>query len=372
MRTLSYILLIWFLAFAMLAKGGSSSLLDWKSATSDSDQHGFQDIVYPYNPEHSWGTRRSHEDIVQLYRAMADKQLANASGVYSVYPASRGNGSPISKANIEHYRIGTVIRGSIVLGNLFRVTNPIGRFKTFEPGNGTPAEGCAFRTVSTASKTAAAHKCRVAVNAGFFNPFKNSPSFGECLGNLVVNGVPVQFPGTQNANFGLLKNGSFVSGYIPLNMIAYWNPNRPGRLTSDFETLISGVVYLVKDGQNFVQASGQLENSSTQTTGSIQTFIEVVTARTAIGHDREGNLLIFATDGATGSGRGMDLYSMADLLIKWGAINAINLDGGGSTTVVRDDLCVNMPTDPCPGLPSEFHCERAVSTIACIVDPISG
>ena len=40
-----------------------------------------------------------------------------------------------------------------------------------------------------------------------------------------------------------------------------------------------------------------------------------------------------------------NLYEFADLLIRKGVVNAINLDGGGSTTFVQDDLLMNYPSD---------------------------
>lgn len=332
----------------------------------------------PYNANHGWGPGRTHEEIKQLYQAIIGENIGNASGVYSVAPAS-GGGDRFSPADIQEFLVETSVTinftPSLVLGHLYKLNNPIGRFTVQQPGNSS-SQGCDQLTRMTVADTAAYHNCRVSSNAGFFNPDTSSPYNGECLGNLVVSGVPVRSPGTQNANFGLLKNGSFVTGYIPQEMIAHEDPKKPGKLESDFETLIAGVVFLVKDGVNFVQTSALLENSSTQTTGSIERFIDVVTARTAIGHDAAGNLLLFVSDGATDQ-RGVDLNTIADLLIQFGAVNAINLDGGGSSTAVQGDFVVNYPTDSCPqaslpwpNLNKLIHCPRAVSSIVCLKDPI--
>ena len=40
-----------------------------------------------------------------------------------------------------------------------------------------------------------------------------------------------------------------------------------------------------------------------------------------------------------------NLYEFADLLIKRGVVNAINLDGGGSNTLVQDGILLNYPSD---------------------------
>jgi len=41
----------------------------------------------------------------------------------------------------------------------------------------------------------------------------------------------------------------------------------------------------------------------------------------------------------------MSLVMLADLLIEFGAVAAINLDGGGSTTMVIRNKLVNKPSD---------------------------
>jgi exopolysaccharide biosynthesis protein len=46
-----------------------------------------------------------------------------------------------------------------------------------------------------------------------------------------------------------------------------------------------------------------------------------------------------------GESIGMSLTMLADLLIEFGASEAINLDGGGSTTMVIRNTVVNKPSD---------------------------
>ncbi len=60
--------------------------------------------------------------------------------------------------------------------------------------------------------------------------------------------------------------------------------------------------------------------------------------RTAAGVTADGKLLLFTVDGRNiPHSNGLTYAEMADVLIRWGAQNAINLDGGGSTTLVMDD-----------------------------------
>jgi len=41
----------------------------------------------------------------------------------------------------------------------------------------------------------------------------------------------------------------------------------------------------------------------------------------------------------------IDLYNFANLLLKLGLVNAINLDGGGSATMVVNNTVINYPSD---------------------------
>jgi hypothetical protein len=60
--------------------------------------------------------------------------------------------------------------------------------------------------------------------------------------------------------------------------------------------------------------------------------------RTAAGVTANGRMLLFTVDGRNaGHSEGLTYREMADVLIRWGARDAINLDGGGSTTLVMDN-----------------------------------
>lgn len=68
--------------------------------------------------------------------------------------------------------------------------------------------------------------------------------------------------------------------------------------------------------------------------------------RTAIGKTADGKLLMVTVDGRQPKiSVGMSLYSLAELLLELNAVEAINLDGGGSTTMVVKHKVVNSPSD---------------------------
>ena len=61
---------------------------------------------------------------------------------------------------------------------------------------------------------------------------------------------------------------------------------------------------------------------------------------------RKTKVYIVVVDGRqTGLSVGMTLYELSDLMISLGCFNALNLDGGGSTSMVVRDKIVNSPSD---------------------------
>jgi hypothetical protein len=85
--------------------------------------------------------------------------------------------------------------------------------------------------------------------------------------------------------------------------------------------------------------------------------------RTAVGFSQDSSKVFFITvDGRqTGYSVGMSLYELAAYLQEWGIWEAINLDGGGSTTMVVRGAVVNSPSDA-GGERSVANALMAVST----------
>ena len=70
------------------------------------------------------------------------------------------------------------------------------------------------------------------------------------------------------------------------------------------------------------------------------------TARTAIGQRKSDNaLLLLVLDGRTLTKTGATLGDVRDIMLKYGANTAAELDGGGSTTMVSDNKVINTPCD---------------------------
>ncbi|HEY3265432.1 MAG TPA: phosphodiester glycosidase family protein [Armatimonadota bacterium] len=67
--------------------------------------------------------------------------------------------------------------------------------------------------------------------------------------------------------------------------------------------------------------------------------------RTAVGVQKDGTVMLVAVDGRQILSRGMSLPELTAWLKSHGAVDAINLDGGGSTCLSVAGLAVNCPSD---------------------------
>lgn len=96
--------------------------------------------------------------------------------------------------------------------------------------------------------------------------------------------------------------------------------------------IISGGPYLVKNGEVFVDMSAQKLGS-----------IGGRNPRSAIGYTADNNFILVAVDGREGSSIGMTLMELANFMKSIGCVNAMNLDGGGSTVMYVNGQVVNKP-----------------------------
>jgi len=76
-----------------------------------------------------------------------------------------------------------------------------------------------------------------------------------------------------------------------------------------------------------------------------QPFSGGLAPRTAIGQTAQGHVLLLVVDGRQRSSLGATFEDLQTILYANGAINAINLDGGASTTMVYHGRVINSPSD---------------------------
>lgn len=183
----------------------------------------------------------------------------------------------------------------------------------------------------------------------------NSPgASAECPGlvEMVVNqnavveirrGLPsVEIPENGYVVVANGTNGDFLANNFNIGDLATLSIST----TPDWSTTkmaVTGSAILVKDGS--IPSKFSYVSSDTNGRGP----------RTAVGSTSSGKeLLLVTVDGRQNSSLGMTLTEMANLMISLGAYNALNLDGGGSTTMAvrapgtKNINIVNSPSDGAP------------------------
>ncbi len=103
------------------------------------------------------------------------------------------------------------------------------------------------------------------------------------------------------------------------------------------EDIVGGVPQLIKNGK--IEITWEQEKIG-------KSFVEMRHPRTAVAKLNDGKLLMVTVDGRQPNvSVGMNLFELAEMLLELGAVEAMNLDGGGSTTMFLKDRVVNQPSD---------------------------
>jgi hypothetical protein len=118
--------------------------------------------------------------------------------------------------------------------------------------------------------------------------------------------------------------------------------------------IIGGWPRILRDGENVAYESATME-------GTLSRNAEARHPRTAVGFSRDSSTVFLLTvDGRSENSGGMTLVELASVMQELGASQAMNFDGGGSTTMVVEGKIVNHPSDK--------EGERAVGNALLVVE----
>ncbi len=149
------------------------------------------------------------------------------------------------------------------------------------------------------------------------------------------NGFVLSASGTKSAEIlKLIKTGRKIKLLTTANF-----PDLPGGGASIFaqaEDIIAGVPQLIKNGR--IDITWEQE-------GLKYAFVTTKNPRTAVAKLKDGKFLMITVDGRSEASGGVSLTDLAALLLGFGATDAMNLDGGGSTTMFLDGKVINHPSD---------------------------
>ena len=200
-------------------------------------------------------------------------------------------------------------------------------------------------------------KARVVVNGGYFLIDK-TPT--EHVGLLYVNNRTVA-PATKSVlrnnkryftargALGFLDDGGIDIAWVTSRNDSLFNfsepvKNQPEEPVDSFDfskaetwevddAIHAGPV-LMHDGKIRVTSNEEVFFGST---------IPDIHPRTAAGYRNSGELVLLVVDGRQVDSRGVDLQELAILMRDLGCVEAINLDGGGSSAMVVDGKLLNRP-----------------------------
>ncbi len=205
---------------------------------------------------------------------------------------------------------------------------------------------------------------QVAINAHFFTPFPSASSAAHVIGLAASDGVVysgfespeqsyaiVAFAPAINIDFFnhasiVHYDGRVADGRHIREDVKLWNT-----VAGSAQIITNGVKTIPRyaDAQN---PDGLLNAGGPGNFSNRNSWYDRVQARTVIGVTQdERTLVLFTVDRAAGS-VGMNLGEIADLLLdNYGVYNALNLDGGGSTTMAMENpathtgMIVNTSSD---------------------------
>lgn len=177
-------------------------------------------------------------------------------------------------------------------------------------------------------KLSAGEKILCGINGGFFN-FDGS---SEHLGMYIDDGLYYSQPSINFVDFIYYKDGRTeiknLHGYDRLQL---------SKLQAETNWSVGTSYALVIDGKINLMLADKFSHSKNKE------------PRTMIGQKADGNFILAVADGRSTASSGLTAQEQAQVMLELGCVNAVNLDGGGSSTMclVENGIVkvVNKPSD---------------------------
>ncbi len=191
---------------------------------------------------------------------------------------------------------------------------------------------------------------QIAINAHYFLPFPSQDTDAFLVGFAASEGRVFSAFEKPNQSYALVNyapavnidpenhagivhyDPAFADGTHVLERIRIW-------------TAVAGSAQIVTEGKRTIpeyadadHPAGALTAGGPNNYSNAHSWYAAHTARSAIGIARDARTLVLFTVDARGGSEGMSPGEVADLLIRdYAVYDALNLDGGGSTTLAMED-----------------------------------
>lgn len=201
-----------------------------------------------------------------------------------------------------------------------------------------PKEECnrvsyAYEPTRTRTSTMAKkHAATAAINGSFFDMDKHNP---VCYLRIDGQEVGINEPGVDTVNRKYYQYGTLVldSGRV---FILHTDSARFWERTLPYRNIMTAGPLLIYEGKRIPQRNDL-------------SFVNKRHNRTAVGIRPDGTIILLIADGRSREAEGMTLDELQNTLYWLGCDYALNLDGGGSTTLYlqgrEDNGVVNHPSD---------------------------
>ena len=214
----------------------------------------------------------------------------------------------------------------------------------------TPPGGSRETERHTTTEFVTAQRAQVGINGHFFLPFPSTDTSAWLIGLAASEGRVYSSCETPEQNYALVADAPTIN-IDRANRASVVHCDSSGtdrtRIREQVElwTAISGSAQIVTDGvvtipqyRDATHPDAALTPGSARNYANGNSWYDVVTARSAIGLSRDGKTLTLFTVDARGGSDGMKVGEVASVLIDtYGVWNALNIDGGGSTSLALAD-----------------------------------
>jgi hypothetical protein len=163
-----------------------------------------------------------------------------------------------------------------------------------------------------------------------------TPPSAQTSSAIPARGFVISVSGAVPAALARLKRGDRVDLAVD-----YATVKGPREAWAKADDIVSGAGLLLWRGNDVTDwAEEKLAREG---------FVDARHPRTLIGRDRDGDTWLVVVDGRQPERSvGMSLPELTDFARRIGLVDALNLDGGGSSTMVVKGEIVNRPSDPLP------------------------
>ena len=161
----------------------------------------------------------------------------------------------------------------------------------------------------------------VAINGGAFVDINGLSNGADPLGILIEDGKIIK--SERNRRYG-----GGVIGFTNDNKLYLGDVSADEAIAAGVRDAVEFGPFLVVNGvPSFIKGNGGFG----------------IHPRTAIGQRQDGVVLFLVVDGRRIDSMGCDMKDLTDIMVRYGAYNAANLDGGNSSVLVINNKIINRP-----------------------------